>query len=95
MDGLLVDGPRFRRLREQAGVHRREMATLLDCSPGHVRNVETARVTAEGSLEQRKKHQLSAPKVYRARRIFSAHLGREVALEEFTDPFTAPSEVAA
>lgn len=78
MDGLLVVGTRFRQLREEAGVHRSEMASLLDCSPGHVKNVETARDDQQG------RHQFSAPKVHRARRILAARLGRDVALEEFT-----------
>lgn len=77
MDGRLVNGKRFRLLREQAGLHRDELAELIGCSRGHIRNIETSGVS--------RRHQPSAVLVYRFRGICAERLDREVSLDEFSD----------
>lgn len=80
MDGRVVDGKRFRSLREQAGLHRTELAGLIGCSGGHLKNVETA---ADRDFVAR--NQLSAVLAHRAARVFAQRLGYPVGLDDFTD----------
>lgn len=93
MDGRVVHGKRLRALREQAGLHRRELAAAIGCSVGHLKNVEieTGRnphnPTSTGD-------QLSGVLVHRAVRVLTAHLGRAVDIAEFTTP-TSPSDAEA
>jgi transcriptional regulator with XRE-family HTH domain len=83
MEGRKVHGRQLKLLREQAGLHRRELATAIDCSVGHLKNVELE-VGRDAKKPESIGHQLSAPKVYRARRVLSEHLGRDVSIDEFT-----------
>lgn len=80
MRNTIVQGRRLRLLREQAGLHRRELAEKIGCSTGHLKNVEIER----GASGDRPGDQLSAVLVYRAARELSRALEREVTIEEFT-----------
>lgn len=87
MDGREVDGKRYRSLREQAGLHRTEMAAAIGCSSGHLKNVETA-----SDREFVARNQLSAVLVHRSARIFTIHLCRVVDIDEFTRPVAAAAD---
>lgn len=90
MDGRRIDGKLLKLLREQAGLEREQLAALIGCSAGHLKNVETA-------IGDRAKarHQLSAVKVYRALRALAVALGRPVALDEISPAMTDTSQDAA
>ena len=88
MRGRTVVGERLQLLREEADLHRTALATELEISPGHLKNVELA--TPPGSPSQ-----LSGQKVFRLARILSEKLGREVSIDEFTELTGAEDERAA
>lgn len=89
MIGRLVKGAWLQALREEADIPREELARLIDCSPGHIRNVETTK--------DPRRHQLSGPKVHRIRRAIGERLGREIHIDELTyvDPDRADSDPVA
>lgn len=91
MDGRTIHGDRLKHLREQAGLHRRELAELIGCSEGHLKNVENAprqradRTGRPAILH----HQLSAVLAHRARTILSKRLGYDITLDDFSTPQAA------
>ncbi len=91
MDGRTIHGDRLKNLREQAGLHRRELAELIGCSEGHLKNVENA-PTQRADRNGRPAsvhHQLSAVLAHRARTVLSQRLGHEIALDDFSTPQVA------
>jgi transcriptional regulator with XRE-family HTH domain len=73
----MVVGGKLRLLREEADLDRAKMATLIGCSEGHLRNVESNRNDIA-------RHQLDGRKVFRISRILTRRLEREVSIDEFT-----------
>jgi transcriptional regulator with XRE-family HTH domain len=73
----MVVGGKLRLLREEADLTRAKMATLIGCSDGHLRNVESNRNNIA-------RHQLNGAKVFRISRILTRRLHREVNIDEFT-----------
>lgn len=81
----MVHGKQLRLLREQAGLHRGDLAANVGCSVGHLKNIE---------LETDKdRNQPSAVLVQRILRVLAAHLGRPVDVDEFST--TADRKAAA
>lgn len=78
MDGRKVHGKQLRLLREQAGLHRRELADAVGCSAGHLKNIEI-----ETDADR---NQPSAVLVHRILRVLAPQLGRVIDLDEFSSP---------
>lgn len=91
MDRQVIDGKRYRSLREQAGLHRTELANLIGCSVGHLKNVE---IGVAGSAFAAR-NQLSAVLRHRSARVFTQKLGYPVTVDDFTVAAAATSDGAA
>jgi len=91
MDGQVIDGKRYRNLREQAGLHRTELAGLIGCSAGHLKNVEIGVVGSAFAA----RNQLSAVLSHRSARVFTQRLGYPVSVSDFTVAAAAANGAAA
>lgn len=78
MDGRFIIGGQVRALREQAGLHRREVAAALGCSEGHWKNIEIETVPG--------RNQPSAVLTHRFLRLVSTALDRPVSIDEISRP---------
>lgn len=65
-------GRDLRSLREEAGLYRYELAELIKCKPGYLRNVECAY------------DEPSAVVAHRLTRVLTERLGRVITLDDFS-----------
>lgn len=89
MQGRTVQGRKLRQLREQADLRVRELAELVGCSPGHLKNIESA--TDDDRV---KANQPSGILVHRLLRVLGTRLGRVLSIEDVTAPDDAPRAAA-
>lgn len=73
MDGRKIRGRDLKALREEAGLSRSQLAVLIQCSEGHLRNLEMWG------------YEPSAVMAHRLRRQLSKALERNITLDDFTD----------
>jgi predicted transcriptional regulator len=73
MDGRKIRGRDLKALREEAGLSRSQLAVLIQCSEGHLRNMEMWG------------YEPSTVLAHRLRRQLSKALERPVSLDDFTD----------
>ncbi len=73
MDGRKVRGRDLKALREEAGLSRAQLAVLIECSEGHLRNLEMWG------------YEPSTVMAHRLRKCLGKALERTVTLDDFTD----------
>jgi transcriptional regulator with XRE-family HTH domain len=68
-----IRGHTLRSLRQEAGLHTRELAAEVQVTPGHLRNIEG------------RNDQPSAVLAHRIARALSVRLGRPISVSDFSD----------
>lgn len=74
MRGRHFSGHAFRSLRERSGLRARDLAPLVGCSHGHIRNIESSGDQPSDLL------------VHRFIRVLTEHLGSEVTVDDLSTP---------